>query len=121
MQKETNDDNPLCSEKLHNNKEICLCSIEGIINLISKKWVLLIISLLREDEKLRFNKIMDTLDGISPKTLSDRLKELKLAGLLNRKAYAEIPPRVEYSLTQDGIKLRNLMAPLIKWASERSK
>jgi len=64
---------------------------------------------------------MDYLEKISPKTLSDRLKELEKAGLILRESYAEIPPRVEYSLTQDGIELRNLMIPLIEWASKKSK
>jgi DNA-binding HxlR family transcriptional regulator len=64
---------------------------------------------------------MDYLENISPKTLSDRLKELKKAGLILRESYAEIPPRVEYTLTQDGIELRKLMIPLIEWASRKSK
>ena len=62
---------------------------------------------------------MEYLATISPKTLSDRLKELKKAGLIIRDFFAEIPPRVEYSLTKDGIELRNLMIPLIEWASKR--
>ena len=60
---------------------------------------------------------MKNLNGISPKTLTDRLKELKKSGLIIREIFAEIPPRVEYSLTQDGIELRDLMIPLMEWAS----
>ena len=62
---------------------------------------------------------MKNLNGISPKTLTDRLKELKNSGLINREIFAEIPPRVEYSLTQDGIELRDLMIPLMEWASKK--
>ena len=62
---------------------------------------------------------MKNLGTISPKTLSDRLKELEKAGLIIRESFAEIPPRVEYSLTKEGIELRNLMIPLIEWASKR--
>ncbi len=62
---------------------------------------------------------MKNLNGISPKTLADRLKELKKSGLINREIFAEIPPRVEYSLTQDGIELRDLMIPLMEWASKK--
>jgi len=62
---------------------------------------------------------MKNLNGISPKTLTDRLKELKKSGLINREIFAEIPPRVEYSLTQDGIELRDLMIPLMEWASNK--
>jgi len=62
---------------------------------------------------------MKNLNGISPKTLTDRLKELKKSGLIIREIFAEIPPRVEYSLTQDGIELRDLMIPLMEWASKK--
>lgn len=59
------------------------------------------------------------LDGISPKTLADRLKELEDANIIKREAFAEIPPRVEYSLTKEGIELRNAVIPLMEWASLR--
>ncbi len=62
---------------------------------------------------------MKYLGTISPKSLSDRLKELEKSGLIIRESFAEIPPRVEYSLTKEGIELRNLMIPLIEWASKR--
>lgn len=71
-------------------------------------------------ETIRFNKIMENLNGISPKTLTDRLKELGKAGLIKREIFAEIPPRVEYSLTLDGIELRDLMIPLMEWASKKT-
>lgn len=115
MQKESNS----CREDKEN--EICLCPIEGIINIISKKWALLIISTIGNHEKLRFNEIMGNLKSISPKTLSDRLKELENAGLIKREVFAEIPPRVEYSLTRDGIELRNAMLPLMEWVSNREE
>ena len=64
---------------------------------------------------------MKNLEKISPKTLSDRLKELENFGLIKKKIYAEIPPRVEYSLTQDGIELKRSLFPLIKWVANREK
>ena len=100
-------------------KEICLCPAEGIINVISKKWALLIIGTIGNNKKIRFNKIMENLGDISPKTLTDRLKELEKAGLIHREIFAEIPPRVEYSLTQDGIEVRDSMIPLMDWASKK--
>lgn len=100
-------------------EEICLCPVEGIINVISKKWALLIIGTIGNHKKIRFNKIMGNLGGISPKTLADRLKELEKAGLIKREVFAEIPPRVEYSLTQDGIEVRDSMIPLMEWASKK--
>jgi DNA-binding HxlR family transcriptional regulator len=82
---------------------------------------LLIISIIGNHQKIRFNEIIKGLERITPKTLSDRLKELEEAGILRREAFAEIPPRVEYSLTMDGKELRDLMIPLIKWASQRNE
>ena len=63
---------------------------------------------------------MSSLIGISPKTLSNRLKELKKAGLIDRKAYAEVPLKVEYSLTKEGIAVRDLITPLMKWAYNKT-
>ena len=62
---------------------------------------------------------MEHLNKISPKSLTDRLKELEAEGLVKREAFAEIPPRVEYSLTQDGVELRRLIMPIMKWAISR--
>jgi len=101
-------------------EQTCLCPLKGVIDLISKKWALLIINALGNCGKLRFNKIMETLNGISPKTLSDTLKELQAEGLINRESFAEIPPRVEYSLTKDGIELRKSIIPLLEWTANRN-
>jgi len=98
---------------------ICLCPLEGIINIIAKKWDILIISIIGHHEKIRFNDIMQRLDGISPKTLADVLKDLKKENLIHREAFPEIPPRVEYSLTEDGKQLCEAVLPLIQWAEKR--
>ncbi len=99
---------------------ICFCPVEGIINVLSKKWALVIIGTISNHGKIRFNKILKGIKGISPKTLADRLKELEEAGIVNRDAFPEIPPRVEYSLTQDGIEARNAILPLMDWAHKKS-
>ncbi len=101
------------------DSELCLCPLEGIINIISKKWTLQIVAVIGNHKKLRYNEISAKLGSISPKSLTDRLKELERAGLIKREAFAEIPPRVEYSLTKDGVELRNKMVPLMEWASSR--
>lgn len=104
------------------NKEchdLCLCPLKGIIDVVSKKWTLLIINSLGNHQKLRFNKLMKELEGVSPKTLSDTLKVLEAEGLIKRETFKEIPPRVEYSLMDDGIELRKAIIPLIKWAAKR--
>jgi DNA-binding HxlR family transcriptional regulator len=103
----------------NNSNHICLCPLEGIINIIAKKWAILIISIIGHQEKIRFNDIMQRLDGISPKTLTDVLKDLQKENLIHRKAFSEIPPRVEYSLTKDGKQLCEAVLPLIQWAEKR--
>jgi DNA-binding HxlR family transcriptional regulator len=102
-----------------NSNLICLCPLEGIINTISKKWAILIISIIGHHERLRFNDIMSNLGGISPKSLTDLLKGLQKEGLIQREAFSEIPPRVEYFLTDDGKQLCEAIIPLIKWAEKR--
>jgi DNA-binding HxlR family transcriptional regulator len=102
------------------SKLIDTCPIRGVIDVISKKWALLIVAVLGNSEKMRYRDIFNELEGISPKTLADTLDELEDAKIIIRKAFKEIPPRVEYSLTEDGIKLREAIIPLIQWAVERS-
>ena len=101
------------------NDVVCFCPLEGIIDVISKKWALLIINAIGNHSSLRFNRLMEELRGISPKTLADTLKQLQDEGLLKRKSFAEIPPRVEYSLTKDGEGLREAVIPILKWAATR--
>jgi DNA-binding HxlR family transcriptional regulator len=107
------------SDNMDKCTELCLCPLEGIIDIVSKKWTLLIINSLGNHEKLRFNKLMKDLKGVSPKTLSDTLKVLEKEGLIRRETFKEIPPRVEYSLMKDGKELRKAIIPLIKWAAKR--
>jgi len=98
---------------------LCFCPIKGIIDIIGKKWSLLVINALRNNGKLRFNDLMKQLGGISPKTLADTLKELQKEKLITREPFAEIPPRVEYSLSHDGMELGKAIMPLIRWAATR--
>ncbi len=101
------------------NEVVCYCPLEGIIDVISKKWALLIINAIGNYGSLRFNKLSEELQGISPKSLTDTLKQLQNEGLLKRELFAEIPPRVEYSLTEDGRGLREAVVPILKWAARR--
>ncbi len=102
------------------SNQLCLCPLKGIIDTISKKWALLIVNDIGNHGILRFNQLMENLNGISPKALSDTLKKLEYERLVERESFAEIPPRVEYSLTNDGTELRKAILPLLKWASKRS-
>ena len=96
------------------------CPARGIIGVISKKWVFLVINALGNNQKLRFNGLMTQLEGVSPKTLADTLKTLEKEGLIDKKSFNEIPPRVEYSLTGDGRELRKAIMPLLQWAASRN-
>ena len=98
---------------------VCLCQLEGTINTISKKWAIFIISTIGNHGAMRFNQLREDLKGISPKTLADLLKILQRDGLIQREYFAEIPPRVEYSLTDDGKYLRESLIPLLKWSETR--
>ena len=99
----------------------CLCFAEGAINTISKKWALLIINALGNHQTLRYSELMKELKGISPKSLADTLSLLSKEGLVQKESFAEIPPRVQYSLTEDGKQLREAMHPLLQWALNRRK
>jgi DNA-binding HxlR family transcriptional regulator len=103
-----------------NGNHVCLCPLEGVIDVISKKWALLIVNAIGNKGSLRFNALMEELSSISPKTLSDTLKQLRGEGLVKRENFSEIPPRVEYSLTEDGTELRRSIIPLLGWAAKRT-
>ncbi len=78
-----------------------VCPIARTAEIISGKWTLLIIRDLASGVK-RFNQLERSLHGISPKTLSERLRSLEEEGIILRQTFAEVPPRVEYSLTEKG-------------------
>ncbi len=99
--------------------QLCVCPLEGVIDTISKKWALLIIHVLGNRQRLRFNGLMRELNGISPKTLTDTLAVLQREGFVGREAFAEIPPRVEYFLTGDGGELWEAILPLLEWTMKR--
>ncbi|HZU03166.1 MAG TPA: helix-turn-helix domain-containing protein [Ktedonobacteraceae bacterium] len=84
-----------------NHVDDITCPIARTAEIISGKWTLLIIRDLVSGVK-RFNQLERSLHGISPKTLSERLRSLEEEGIIIRQTFAEVPPRVEYSLTEKG-------------------
>ena len=84
-----------------NHIDDTVCPIARTAEIISGKWTLLIIRDLASGVK-RFNQLERSLHGISPKTLSERLRSLEEEGVILRKTFAEVPPRVEYTLTEKG-------------------
>lgn len=91
------------------------CPVRNIISHFSTKWGLLILTMLGEGRCLRFNEILHALPDISPKVLSSTLKTLENDGLVNRKLYPSIPPKVEYSITHKGDTLMPILGDLIRW------
>ncbi len=84
------------------------CPVARTAAVIGSKWTLLVIRDLAAGTR-RFNELEKSLAGISAKTLSERLRSLEQEGILSRRAFAEIPPRVEYSLTDKGRALLSLI------------
>ena len=96
------------------------CPIRNVLARISDKWSLLVIYTLNvhKEEPLRFNALRKLIPDISQKMLTSTLKTLEADGYVNRKVYAEVPPRVEYSLTPRAESLIPIMNSLIGWASD---
>ncbi|MBD5365949.1 MAG: helix-turn-helix transcriptional regulator [Bacteroides sp.] len=103
-------------ENLEKYTRIEECPIRNIISHFTGKWSLLILCVLSENKTTRFNSIARTIPDISPKVLTSTLKKLEDEHLINRKLFAEIPPRVEYSLTDKGRSLMPILYNLIDWA-----
>lgn len=95
------------------------CPIMATIAMISDKWKVLIICKLRKGT-LRFNELRRELQGVTQRVLTHQLRELEADGLVTRRVYAEVPPRVEYSLTELGMTLIPVLENLEKWAQEHS-
>lgn len=91
----------LAREMIVADEEHIVCPVAKTAEIISGKWTLLIIRDLTTGTK-RFSELERSLSGISPKTLSERLTALEREGVLHRQTYAEVPPKVEYSLTEKG-------------------
>ena len=90
------------------------CPVARAVRVLDGKWTILVIRDLLRGTK-RFSELRSSLTGISPKTLTDRLRDLEEQGLVERVSYAEIPPRMEYSLTQKGRTLEPVISALAAW------
>jgi DNA-binding HxlR family transcriptional regulator len=96
-------ENKKCSimETIYNNSELKSCPIETTFRIIGKRWTVLIIrELLRGNTQ--FNRFIENIEGITPKVLTERLRELEKQGIVERKIVSEYPIRIEYSLTEAG-------------------
>jgi len=94
-------DNTMALTTTTHHVDDAICPVACTAEIISGKWMLLIIRDLTSGVK-RFNQLERSLHGISPKTLSERLRSLEEEGIISRQTFAEVPPRVEYTLTEKG-------------------
>ena len=95
-------------------EEMPACPVATTVSLIGSKWKLLIIRNLLA-RPWRFNELKKDLDGISQKVLTDSLRSLENDGLITRTVYPEVPPRVEYSLTELGKSLKPILDSMWAW------
>ena len=93
------------------------CPVETTLMLISDRWKVLIIRDLLEGTK-RFGELKKSLGNVSQKVLTAQLRTMEANGLVNRKVYAEVPPKVEYSLTELGQSLKPILEAMQNWGEE---
>ncbi|MDE7437227.1 MAG: helix-turn-helix transcriptional regulator [Muribaculaceae bacterium] len=103
------------------NSIIEICPVRNVIARFGNKWALLVILVLSENEPIRFNELGRKIPDISSRVLSSTLRTLEADGLVNRKVYQEVPPRVEYSLTESGKSLVPIIIKLTEWAQANMK
>ncbi|MET7400065.1 helix-turn-helix domain-containing protein [Dactylosporangium sp. NPDC005572] len=96
-----------------------VCGIDAAMDVVSGKWKSLILWELANHGSRRFGELRRGLPGVSEKMLIQHLREMEEDGLLHREVYREVPPRVEYSLTEDGTTLNEALRPLGAWGTRR--
>ena len=95
-------------------KELPACPVETTLMLIGDKWKVLILRDLMDGTK-RFGELKKSIGTVSQKVLTAQLRDMEEKGLLTRKVYAEVPPRVEYTLTETGYSLKPILDSMWAW------
>lgn len=98
-------------------KELPACPVETTLTLIGDKWKVLILRDLLPGTK-RFGELKKSIGSVSQKVLTAQLRDMEKSGLINRKVYAEVPPRVEYSLTDLGQSLKPVLDAMWNWGED---
>ena len=93
------------------------CPVETTLMLIGDKWKVLILRELLEGTK-RFGELKKAIGSVSQKVLTAQLRDMEAKGLLTRTVYAEVPPRVEYTLTETGYSLRPILDSMVTWGTD---
>lgn len=94
------------------------CPVRNVLSRVGDKWSMLVLFTLENNSRLRFKELQRNIPDVSQKMLTATLKMLEGDGLVSRKAFPEVPPRVEYSLTEKGQSLLPLIDSLLSWATE---
>ncbi|MFL0250905.1 winged helix-turn-helix transcriptional regulator [Clostridium neuense] len=97
------------------------CGMRYTLSIVEGKWKWIILWKIYKAKVIRYNKLKDSLEPIAHKTLSVQLKELEISNLIHREQYNEIPPKVEYSLTEEGMTLIPILELMSKWGDEHIK
>lgn len=103
------------------NSIIEICPVRNVIARFGNKWALLVILVLSENEPIRYNALGRLIPDISSRVLSNTLRVLEADGLVVRKVYNEVPPKVEYALSETGRSLVPLILELTEWAQNNMK
>lgn len=107
--------------KEEKNTIIEICPVRNVITRFGNKWALLVILILSENKVLRFSELKKMIPDVSSRMLSSTLRTLEADGLVSRKVYPEVPPKVEYSLTETGLSLVPFIVQLTEWAQKHMK
>ena len=97
-------------------KDMLACPVEITLQLMGDRWKVLIIRDLLDGTK-RFGELKKSVGDITQKVLTSNLRTMEENGLLTRKVYAEVPPKVEYTLTETGYSLKTILDVMIEWGS----
>jgi len=97
------------------------CPVARSLDIIGERWTLLILRDLTMQGPRKFQELQRSLAGVSPNTLSDRLKTLEAAGVIERRLYESHPPRAEYALTDKGEALRPVLKALREWGERHAQ
>lgn len=107
--------------KEEKNTIIEICPVRNVIARFGNKWALLVILILSENKVLRFSELKKMIPDVSSRMLSSTLRTLEADELVSRKVYPEVPPKVEYSLTETGLSLVPFIVQLTEWAQKHMK
>ncbi len=118
MKKQTNTDNQLIKSKKTFKFDETSCPVTATMKVLGGKWKPILINAIYFTAPARFGELKRSVVGITQSMLTQQLRELEDDGIIKRKVYAEIPPKVEYTLTDFGLTLSPLIQAMAKWGEE---